>query len=115
MTFKIIFPAGYIVKDIANDNIDINVILSDGTVYFGTLFTLANIQYLLSETTQVYFWSTNMLIVKDLSKSTIRYSISQVLQDEYFDVIFCKIGIIGEKHHAQYSSFDDVKDMTGKG
>jgi hypothetical protein len=49
MNFKIYFPASYLVKDIYNDNIDINVILEDGQVFFATFFTLQNIQWLIAK------------------------------------------------------------------
>ncbi len=45
MRFKIIFPTGYQVADIFNDNIDINVVLENGDVFFGTLFTISNLDY----------------------------------------------------------------------
>ncbi len=43
MKFKIVFPVGYNIEDIYNDNLDLNVVLSNDKVYFGTLFTNFNI------------------------------------------------------------------------
>jgi hypothetical protein len=42
MRFKIIFPTGYQVADIFNDNIDINVVLENGDV-----FLVPYLQYLI--------------------------------------------------------------------
>jgi len=112
MVFKIRFPGNYSANDINKGNIDVNIILSDGTIYFGTFFTIANIQELLTNDTRCYFWATDMFIVKDLSRSTIRYSVSQAIQDGYFEDIFCKIGVIGEKKFSFYSDFDSIEDMT---
>jgi hypothetical protein len=113
MQFKIRFPSGYVVNDIQNYNIDVNVFFSSGEVFFGTLFTLPNIKDLLANGKESYFWSTDMLIVKDLSKTTIRDAISQTIVDEYFESIFCKIGIIGGKNFDKYYSYEDVDDMAG--
>ncbi|TJZ61987.1 hypothetical protein FAZ15_05600 [Sphingobacterium olei] len=94
MDFKILFPAPYQVSDIYDDNLDINIILDDGSVYFGTLFTLANINKLMVGSRDRYFWSTDMLIVEDLSHEGINSSIEAVLSDGYFENVFSKIGTI---------------------
>jgi hypothetical protein len=113
MTFKIKFPTEYQVHNINDDNLDVNIYLPNGEIYFGTLFTIQNIKTLMDNDTRVYFWATNMFIINDLSKGTIRYSISQVLKDENFDQIFSKIGVIGKDLFSYVTSFKEVQDMTG--
>ncbi len=71
MKFKIVFPVGYNIEDIYNDNLDLNVVLSNDKVYFGTLFTNLNIKYLMEKEGEDFFWAADMLIVSDLSKVTI--------------------------------------------
>ena len=79
MDFKVIFlPVGYDIKDVSNDNTDVNVVLPNNKVYFGTLFTQKNIQVLMEKDKQSFFWSTNMVIVKDLSRPTIHRAIQEL-------------------------------------
>ena len=92
LEFKIIVPAGYNVQNIFNDNIDLNIILPDGTVFFTTFFTLKNIQTLIED--ELYFWSTDMVIVKDLKKETIKKAVTQIIKDGYVELSFSKIGTI---------------------
>jgi hypothetical protein len=67
MDFKIIFPSGYNLNldDETDGNIDINIILKNGNVFFATLFTILNLDYLLNKHDEPCFWATDMLIVKD--------------------------------------------------
>ncbi len=95
MNFNINFPAGYSVHDPLNDNIDINVIVGED-VYFGTLFTLKNINDIIEkgQPESKYFLATNMLIVKDLSKETILLAVQEVISDNYLNDVFDRIGDI---------------------
>lgn len=93
-TFKILLPSGYNVHDIYDDNIDVNVALRSGIVYFATFFTIFNIQTLMSNEGVIYFWSTDMVIIKDLRTETIREAVSKIIEDGLLDVSFSKIGII---------------------
>lgn len=90
--FKIRFPSGYQVNDIFNDNLDLNVIFPDNSVFFGTSFTVYNIQHLMEKGPNNYFWAVDMFIVKDLEKMTIKKAIQDAINDEYFDLIFSRIG-----------------------
>jgi len=96
MEFKLNFPSGYHLSDTLNNNLDINVILGNDKVYFFTLFTLENINYLMnkkdSEFSNLYFWANDMLIVKDLKLETIKKTISDLIDKDYFDNIFVQIG-----------------------
>lgn len=108
MPFKIIFPAPYQVTDIYDDNLDVNIVLSNGDVYFGTLFTLKNIQKLMITNNEIYFWSTDMLIVKDLSYQRIHQAIETVLNDGYFEMAFSKIGTIKTVYsHFRWKEYAD--------
>jgi hypothetical protein len=110
MDFKIIFPAGYNLIDELNDNCDINIIFENGDVYFATLFTPLNIQYLLNKDGEPCFWATDMLIIKDLNKQTIREAIAQTIKDSYIEMAFSRIGQI-EKQFPNMS-FDEIPDVA---
>jgi hypothetical protein len=94
MKFKCHFPAGYAGTNITNDNVDINIVAEDGSIYFATLFTVENINSMMAKEQSPYFWATNMLIVKDLSLDTIRLSIESIINDGYLETITNKIGDI---------------------
>lgn len=83
MNFTVNYPTGYNVKDIYNDNIDINIILEDGRIFFATFFTVNNIIYLMDNETNSFrrdhFWATDMVIVRDLSVATIEQTINYIL------------------------------------
>ncbi|REC49725.1 hypothetical protein [Chryseobacterium pennipullorum] len=83
--FKIVFPSGYSVNDYYNDNIDLNIILPSGSVFFSTFFTIINVKNLIDKDDAVYFWSTDMLIVKDLKKETIKNVVFNMIKDEYLE------------------------------
>jgi hypothetical protein len=105
-TFKIFFPSGYDVNDIENDNIDVNVILPDGAVFFATFFTIQNIERIMNNEKGLFFWSTDMVILKDLKENTINNTIEKIIQDGYLELIFSKIGSV-ESVYSGYKSFDD--------
>lgn len=94
MKYNINFPSSYSVKDTFNDNIDIHIIVKED-VYFGTLFTIENInEIILKSVSEKYFWATNMLIVSDLEEVTIREVIGNLVESNYLEQIFEKIGTI---------------------
>ena len=107
--FKVIFPGGYKIKDIANDNIDLNIVLMDGSVFFATFFTITNIKGLMQKDHLVCFWATDMLIIKDLGKNTIRSAIIEIIDRGYFQYCFSKIGTI-EKVYLGKKIYDEIID-----
>jgi hypothetical protein len=109
-SFKIIFPTGYQVNDIDDDNIDLNIVLSDERVYFVTLFTLKNINRLMKKDNEVYFWADSMLIVKNLQKETIRNTIIDIISDKD-QVILEYLGSISGVF-GPHKSFDQFEDMS---
>ncbi len=46
--FNILFPAGYNITEISADNIDVNVLLSNGFFLFCYIFTISNIKNLMN-------------------------------------------------------------------
>lgn len=109
MQFKIMFPGPYQVRDIYNDNLDLNIVLENGEVYFGTLFTLENIKNLMESDRDVYFWSTDMLILKDLSYESIYIVIKKLLNDGILKQVFSKIGTIESVFsHLGWNDYSDI-------
>lgn len=110
-SFKILFPTGYQVNSVENDNIDIHVVVSTGQIYFATLFTLKNIHYLMERENDSYFWVDSMLIVRNLEKSSIKDAIKRILEEEYGNVVLNEIGTI-ESIYGEGKLFEELLDMT---
>lgn len=108
-SFKIVFPAGYNIQNVYNDNIDINVVLPDKTVFFATFFTILNIQTLIKNDDSSYFWSEDMVLVKDLKKETIREAVSSIIEDGYLEFSFSKIGTI-ENVYPKKKYYEEILD-----
>lgn len=103
------FPASYQISDIYNDNLDLNIVLENGEVYFGTLFTLQNIKHRMESNCDIYFWSTDMLIVKDLSSDSISTVVEKLLNDGILEQVFSKIGTIKTIFsHLDWNDYSDV-------
>lgn len=107
--FKIAFPSGYQVNDVFNDNIDIHIILPDNKVFFGTAFTILNIQNLLKTDESCYFWSTDMILLTDLKITTIKEAIEKTMKDGFFKLIFSEIGSL-DMLYPKSVSFDNIID-----
>lgn len=108
--FKIVFPIGYQVSDVFDDNLDINIVFENGDVFFGTLFTLSNVEKIMSNENEDHFWSTDMLIVRNLELSTIKKAINKIVYENYEEEIFSKIGTI-QTIFPQNHSFHTIIDM----
>jgi hypothetical protein len=97
MNFKINFPTEYQVKDLLNDNLDINVILDTEDVYFLCFFTTDNIINLMAQeigtSSELYFWASDMVIVRDLSKETIKQAVNSIIESGQINQ-FTRIGNI---------------------
>ncbi len=111
MNYKIVFPSGYKINSFDDDNLDINLVLDNNKVYFATLFTIKNIQYLIEKNHDSYFWADDMIIVKDLRKDTINQIIKEVIDDNYLKVSFSKIGNINNIF-GENVVFSDIVNMT---
>ena len=81
-----------------NDNVDVNVTLENGIRYFGTFFTLSNIQQILEDyrlsgecANGKYFWATDMCIIEKIDIETMYECVQDMLDDGCFKNIFYKI------------------------
>ncbi|MCF6408078.1 hypothetical protein L3C95_34640 [Chitinophaga filiformis] len=116
--FKINFPVKLdCIKDPLDDNIDANLILADGSVYVATLFTIANIQGLMEQNDLPYFLATDMVIVRELTKSTIRAALEEILKmdEEGIKMTSSYIGTIEKQYSHCFPegvSFELIEDET---
>ena len=85
------------IEDVTNDNIDI-VVTYEEQEYTATVFTLNNIKTLMERFEQtgesgkgLYFSCYDMLIVKDLKKSTIINTISNIINEGKIGLVLKKI------------------------
>lgn len=108
--FKVVFPSGYNV-DYYDDNIDLNIIVPSGSVFFSTFFTILNIKNLIEKENASYFWSTDMIIVKDLKKETIKNVICNIIDDEYLESTCTNIGKTHEVFPKVKSYSDIISDI----
>ena len=94
--FYVLFPGSYRINDIFNDNMDAYVVFKDdfSKVYFISLFTLENIKQIMDLNRHTFFWSTNMLIIENLSKEMIYKSINEIIETDIleFDHVFEFVG-----------------------
>jgi hypothetical protein len=97
MNYKIRFPTGWTDIDPLNDNIDINVALESGEVYWGTLFTIENIKYLMEKDEQSFFWSVDMVIVSELNPKNINDLISDIVDGGAIKQVLSYIGTIEQQ------------------
>ena len=81
--------------DLKNDNVDIEVKLSNGKRYGATFFTLTNIQYIFEKYKStgeclngLYFWSSNMIVVEKLTLEVIDLTVRDLLNNGEFFSIF---------------------------
>ena len=98
MNYKITFPTGWTTVNEQDENLDINVILENGSVYWGTLFTMRNIEYLMEKDGKSFFWSVNMAIASDLSYKGINDVVSNIIDSGAIEEIFSDIGTIEEQY-----------------
>jgi len=109
--FKIKFPSRYQVNDVFNDNIDLHIILPDNKVFFGTAFTILNVQDLIRRENNCYFWSTNMFLISDLKVATIKKAVEKAMEDGFFELIFSEIGYLD----ILYSENTNYENLTDDG
>ena len=92
MNFELHFPTGYQIENIYDGNIDLHVICSNNDVYFATVFTIQNIQNVMTRNAESFFWATDMVIVKDLMLKTIQKAIRELIEAGYLEAALTKIG-----------------------
>ncbi len=93
--FKITVHAGLEGLDPISDNVDVEVIFDDGSRYVGTFFTLENIQSILENYQQsgecmkgFYFWATNMILIRRLSRENIAKVVADLICNGEFEIAF---------------------------
>ena len=69
-----------------DDNLDIEITLSDGRQYSATFFTLRNLESLFEKNRRtgecaggLYFWAVDMILVERLDHETIRATIADLI------------------------------------
>lgn len=110
MVYKVLFPTGYQVEDVLNDNMDVHIVTAKSDVFFGTLFTAVNVQELIAKQGGSYFWATDMVIVKNLEKETIKKAIDEIIADGYLHQAFTRIGIL-EKIYGEGLTFEGLQGV----
>jgi hypothetical protein len=95
--YKITVHAGSEGLDPINDNVDVEVVFDNGSRYIATFFTLENIQKIMQEYEQsgecmkgFYFWATDMIVVRRLSRETIAKVVGDLISKGEFDKAFSK-------------------------
>ena len=83
------------IQSISNDNVDVYITFENGDKYFATFFTLKNISDLLESYLETgennngaFFWSTNMIICKELSMDGFRITVNNLLLSNSFHSAF---------------------------
>lgn len=107
MKYKVLVFASHDDINPSDDNIDINVVLSNGDVYFATLFTADNIVQLLKNAEGGYVYAVHMIIVKDLTVASIKEVVTNIIQEKRINSAMSKIGTIAQVG-PDANSFDDV-------
>jgi hypothetical protein len=81
-----------------DDNIDVEIILSDDRKYSATFFTISNIRTLMNKNKitgecggGLYLWSANMVILENLEVETINHTIAGLIEDEEIDAVCYRI------------------------
>lgn len=82
--------------DTDDDNVDVEVALENGSRYVATFFTLENLQSLFRKNKQtnecggggLYLWSSDMIVVKELTEETIRRTVLSLIEEGEFESAF---------------------------
>ena len=88
--FYVFFPGGYKnrVSDVIKDIIDIFVMKKNDRekVYLGTLYTSSMVNDIF-QSGELFIAERNMIIIKDLNRSTVYKAIEKIIDDNYLDNI----------------------------
>lgn len=86
-------------RDVANDNVDVEVQLHDGRRFVATFFTLRNLESLFEKNKRsgecrsgTYLWASDMILVEELSKEAIERTVEGLLEDGEFEAAFLLLG-----------------------
>lgn len=83
--------------DINNDNTDVIVEFKNGTRWIASFFTYSNISKLVEKNRSTgeclggkYFWSSDMLLVDEISRERIKEVINHLISEGEFEAIFSR-------------------------
>ena len=83
--------------DPIDDNVDVRVYIGD-CAYAATFFTLRNLESLFEKNSQsgacasgLYLWAADMILVRNLTESTIERTIADLISSGEFEVAFIRI------------------------
>jgi hypothetical protein len=113
--FKIHYPVPLLDDSVIDDNVDLNIILESGDVFFGLAMTPENIRKILNKKEYSYFWTTDFIVLPDLQKATIRIAVEEALGCGEFDSIFTPIGDLSTVFDHREWRFEDIYDPTFTG
>ena len=78
-----------------NTNSDVRVTFPDGRIYTATFFTLSNVDALRARHRETgeclggrYFWSTNMILVDEVSRTRIEQVVTDLMASREFESAF---------------------------
>ena len=81
--------------DEVGGNVDVEVLLKNGNRYSATFFTSKNIAAIMNNYQKtgeckngMYFWSSNMIIIKKISRNNIKEAIAELLATGEFFLYF---------------------------
>ncbi len=84
--------------DVHDDNVDVQVVLSDDRIYFAQIFTVFNIIKLMDKFRTTgecnfgsYFWACDMIIVQSLTTEIIENAIRDLAKSGRFEEALCQI------------------------
>ncbi|MFC7773186.1 hypothetical protein [Flavobacterium sp. GCM10027622] len=108
--FLVLFPGGYRVRDLYNDNTDVYIVFKNdfSTVFVTTLFTTENINQIMRNNKESFFWASDMLILDNLSRETIYMSIDKIIKTDHLSLnnLFCIAGSYSEVFDCENIIYD---------
>ena len=95
--YQLTIYSGIAPLDPDNDNVDVQVTFPNGESFSTVFFTLQNIDTLMKKYKKTgecadgsYFWTSNMIIVQELTEQTLCETIDNLLAEEEFESVFSK-------------------------
>lgn len=93
--YRVSFVAALDGLDELDDNVDVFVDFVTGERYVATFFTIANIRRLMDKDAEtgecangLYFWATDMVIVRSLTRDNVERTIADLLSTGTFESVF---------------------------
>ncbi len=95
--YELIIYHGIVPLDPNNGNVDVEVTFPNGDSFSAVFFTIRNIETIMKQYKKtgecadgLYFWTSDMVIVQQLSEKTICATIDRLLVDDEFESVFSK-------------------------